>query len=181
MNILREIKYLYLDLIDYIGIVIGYVPIHKLRLEFYKYFLGLKIGKNSSIHRCCQIRRGNIIIGENCVIGENCLLDGRRGIIIGDNVNISSNVSIYTLQHDYNDPNFTAVGGPVKIGNHCWISSNSIILPNVILGEGVVVGAMSLVTKDQPAYKLIGGSPAKIIKDRNKTITYRLKYHKRFQ
>ncbi|AKD58559.1 hypothetical protein SD10_15215 [Spirosoma radiotolerans] len=168
------------DFIEYIGLIIGYVPNHSLRLFYYKAFLKIKIGKNSSIHRCCQIRRGKITIGDNVIIGENALLDGRMGLIIKDNVNISSNVSIYTLQHDYNSPTFEGSGGKVIIEMNSWISCNSVILPSVIVNEGAVIGAMSLINKDVPAYTLVGGIPFKVIKDRNKRIEYKLNYHKSF-
>lgn len=106
---------MFFDLIDYIGLIIGYIPIHSLRLFYYRHVLKISIGKNTSIHRCCQFRRGSIVIGNNVIIGENALLDGSMGICIEDNVNFSSNVSIYTAQHDYNSPMFDVVGGPVII------------------------------------------------------------------
>jgi acetyltransferase-like isoleucine patch superfamily enzyme len=168
------------DLIDYWGILIGYVPVHSLRLFYYRCFLGVKIGKDSSIHRCCQIRRGTIKIGNNVVIGENALLDGRVGLIIDDNVNISSNVSIYTLQHDYNSPEFAAIGAPVLVCKNAWISCNSVVLPGVTINEGAVVGAMCLVNKDVPEYTLVGGVPFKVIKERNREIRYKNKFHKTF-
>lgn len=168
------------NLIDYIGLVIGYIPIHSLRLFYYRTFLNVKIGKNTSIHRCCQIRKGHIEIGDNVIIGENALLDGRRGLFIKENVNLSSNVSIYTLQHDYNDPNFLQTGGRVIIEKNSWLSSNSVILPGVIVNEGAVVAAMCLVNKDVPAYMLVGGVPFKVLKERNRDIKYKLNYHKSF-
>ena len=168
------------DFVDYVGLVIGYIPIHALRLFYYRKILKVTIGKNTSIHRCCQIRKGSIVIGNNVIIGENALLDGSRGIHIEDNVNFSSSVSVYTLQHDYNSPTFDIIGGPVLIKKNSWISSNSTILPNVTIGEGAVVGAMCLVNKDVPEYTLVGGVPFTIIKDRPRDIQYKLNYHKTF-
>lgn len=168
------------DFRDYIGLLVGYVPSHPLRIWFYKTFLNVKIGKNSSIHRCCQIRGNKVIIGNNVIIGENCLLDGRIGLVIEDNVNFSSNVSVYSLQHDYNSPTFAAIGAPVLIKKHSWISSNSIILPGVTVNEGAVVGAMCLVNKDVPEYCLVGGVPFKVLKQRERNIEYKLHYHKSF-
>lgn len=165
---------------DYLGEIVGYIPNHSLRLFYYKFFLGVKIGHNSSIHRGCQIRKGIIVIGNNVIIGENALLDGRSGLYIGNNVNVSSNVSIYSLQHDYNSPLFEAVGAAVTIKDNAWISANSVVLPGITVHEGAVVGAMSLVNKDVPAYTLVGGVPFKVIKERNQDIQYKLNYHKLF-
>jgi acetyltransferase-like isoleucine patch superfamily enzyme len=175
-----KLRWYFRNLIDYIGELIGYVPIHALRLFYYKKVLGVTIGKNSSIHRGCQIRKGVINIGENVIIGENALLDGRKGLYIQDNVNISSNVSFYTLQHDYNDPYFHSVGAPIVIERDSWISSNVVVLPGVTIRQGAVVGAMCLVNKDVPSFKLVGGVPFKILKDRNPDIQYKLNYHKPF-
>lgn len=177
MNFIKE--YI-ISLVEYVGLIIGYVPIHSLRLFYYRVFLNVKIGKNSSIHRCCQIRRGKIEIGDNVIIGENALLDGRSGLYIGNNVNFSSNVSVYTLQHDYNSPTFAAVGDKVYIRDNAWVSSNTVILPGVTINEGAVVAAMCLVNKDVPEYTLVGGVPFKILKSRSRKIDYKLEYHKPF-
>ena len=168
------------DLVDYIGLIIGYIPIHSLRLFYYRHVLKVRVGKNTSIHRCCQFRRGNIVIGNNVIIGENALLDGSMGILIEDNVNFSSKVSIYTVQHDYNSPGFDVVGGPVTIKKNCWISSNSTILPNVTVGEGAVVAAMCLVNKDVPEYTMVRGVPFQVVRQRSRDIQYKLQHHKRF-
>lgn len=166
--------------IDYVGLILGYIPVHCLRIYYYKLFLGVKIGKGTHIHRCCQIRKGDIHIGNNVIVGENAILDGRCGLYIDDNVNISSNVSIYTLQHDYNSPDFKAVGGKVIIKRNSWISANSMILPGVVINEGAVVAAMCLVNKNIDEYTLVGGVPAKILRKRNRDIKYQLNYHKPF-
>lgn len=97
---------------------------------------GFKISKASKIE-----------IGTSSVIGHNVTLDGRAGIDIGKNVNISSEVMIWTEQHDYNDPNFKIVGGKVIIEDFVWISARAIILPGVKIGKGAVVAAGSVVTK----------------------------------
>ncbi|HBR11199.1 MAG TPA: acetyltransferase [Chryseobacterium sp.] len=177
INILKD--YI-ISLIEYIGLILGYVPIHQLRLLYYRTFLKMKIGKNTTIHRGCKIRRGTIVIGDNVIIGEDVLLDGRRGLYIGNNVNFSSNVSVYSLQHDYNSPFFEAVGGDVVIQDNAWISCNSVILPGVTIHEGAVVGAMCLVNKDVPEYTLVGGVPFRIINQRNRDIRYKLNFHKPF-
>jgi len=168
------------SLIDYIGLLLGYIPVHFIRIFYYKHILGVKIGKSTHIHRGCQIRKGTIVIGDNVIVGENAILDGRCGLVIEDNVNISSNVSIYTLQHDYNSPSFDAVGGNVIIKKNSWISANSVILPGVTINEGAVVAAMCLVNKDIEEFTLVGGVPAKVLRKRNRDLDYKLNYHKPF-
>jgi len=107
-------------------------------------------------------------------------LDGREGITFGENVNVGSHVSIYTRQHDVDSPHFDEVGAPVVVGTYAWIASHAVILPGVTIGEGAVVAAGSVVPSDVAPYTLVGGNPARVIRDRNRDLRYRLDYAKRF-
>jgi maltose O-acetyltransferase len=142
---------------------------------------GLKIHKTSSIHwRAEFYAPQNIVIGRYCTIGDSSFLDGRSGLIIGDSVNLGSHVTIYTRQHDVDSRDFAEVGGPVTVGDHAWISSHSIVLPGVTIGAGAVVAAGAVVTKDVSPYTLVGGNPARYIRDRSRNLDYKLGYAKRF-
>lgn len=105
---------------------------------------------------------------------HHCILDGRKGLVIGDHVNLSSEVMIWTLQHDMNDSGFKAVGGPVEIGDYAWVSARAIILPGRKIGKGAVVAAGSVVTKDVEDYAIVGGVPAKKIGERNRSLEYKV-------
>jgi acetyltransferase-like isoleucine patch superfamily enzyme len=100
-------------------------------------------------------------------INAGCIIDNRGGIITIENfVDISPQVNLWTLQHDYNDLTFKTVGGDIIIQDFVWIGNRAIILPGVILGEGCVVAAGAVVTKDVPPYTVVGGVPAKFITNR---------------
>ena len=158
----------------YILLVTGYIPSHHIRGVIY-FIFGLKKGVNSVIYSRSEIRSPqNISIGNNSIIGHDSILDGRRSIFIGNNVNISTGVWIWTLQHDYRDPFFSATGDSVTIHDYAWISCRSIILPGVIIGEGAVVAAGSVVTKNVAPYTVVGGVPAKEIAKRPSTLKYKL-------
>jgi maltose O-acetyltransferase len=116
-----------------------------------------------------------ISIGKDCVIGENVVLDGRDKLIIGNHVDIASNVMIYNSEHDINDENFQAKSAPVIIEDYVFIGPRSIILPGVKVGRGAVIGAGAVVTKDVSALAIVGGVPAKFIAERKlKDLNYRL-------
>lgn len=135
--------------------------------------LGVKIHPTAQIYRWRDLRGGSrITIGQGSIVGSDCILDGRRGITIGHSVNISSEVALWTLQHDKDSPTFETVGGPIHIGDRAWISFRAIILPNVSIGEGAVVAAGAIVTKNVPPYAIVGGIPAKKIGDRNGEVAY---------
>lgn len=154
--------------------LIGKLPSHLLRRFLYNLF-GLKFGKETVIYGGAEIRRPEWIrIGKQTVVGNNAILDGRMGIEIGENVNISSGVWIWTVQHDYRDANFKDIGGKVIVGSNSWLSCRVTVLPGVRIGEGAVVAAGSVVTKDVEPYTVVGGIPAKKIADRPKDIKYNL-------
>jgi acetyltransferase-like isoleucine patch superfamily enzyme len=153
---------------------ISYIPSHIFRKILYK-ALGMKLGRNSWVYGLVEIRSPkNIEIGQGSVIGEHCLIDGRCGLFVGDNVNISTGVYIWTLHHDINSPDFSAVGSQVHISDYVWVCSRAIILPGVTIGRGSVVASGSVVTKDVPEGVVVGGIPAKIIGQRNTELNYKL-------
>jgi maltose O-acetyltransferase len=145
---------------------VGFVPSHAFRKACYRR-AGMSIPATSSIHwRAEFYAPERIVIGECCTVGDSCFLDGRSGLTIGDSVNLGSHVTIYTREHDVNSPDFAEIGGPVCIGNHAYLASFSIILPGVNIGEGAVVAAGAVVTKDVPPFAIVGGVPAVRIGER---------------
>jgi acetyltransferase-like isoleucine patch superfamily enzyme len=105
-------------------------------------------------------------------VGYNCELDGRRELRIGRNVNISADVKFYALQHDYNSPDFKAVGAPIIVEDYVWVSVRVIVLPGVTIGRGAVIAAGALVTKNVEPYVIMGGVPAKKIGERKRELNY---------
>jgi acetyltransferase-like isoleucine patch superfamily enzyme len=125
------------------------------------------------LHRWNESRRPSAItVGAGSIIGNDVILDGREGIHIGENVNFSSEVAIWTLQHDHVCPDFGTKGGPVTIGDRTWVSFRATILPDVTIGEGVVVAAGAVVTRDVQPYAIVGGIPARVIGYRERNLTY---------
>jgi len=149
-------------------------PLRKLYLRAF----GIKIGKNSCIHRWCRFFHvGKTSIGQNSVVNFGCYLDNRRGITIGNNVGIAHHVKLYTLGHDIDSPGFETKGAPVVIEDHVFIFSNALIMPGVTIHEGAVVLAGSVVTKDVPAWTVVGGNPARTIRERSTKIDYNSSYN----
>ena len=96
------------------------------------------------------------------------MFDSRGGTItLGNYVDVAPEVNIWTLEHDLNDPNFATKQGDVVIEDYAWVCNRAIILPGVRIGQGAVVAAGAVVTKDVPAWAIVGGVPAKIIGQRN--------------
>lgn len=155
--------------------IVGHIPLHHVRRLFYR-LGGMKIGKGSTIHTGARFYKScEIEIGEDTIIGEGAVLDGREKLIIGNHVDIASEVMIYNSHHDIHGENFEAVSAPVIIKDYVFIGPRAIILPGVTIGKGAVVGAGAVVTKDVPDFIIVGGIPAKEIGERkNKDLHYRL-------
>lgn len=110
-----------------------------------------------------------IIIGDNCYFNRNCSLTSMKEIKIGNNCMIGNNVVIIDHNHYYDKSGIYGKKyeiNSVNIGNNVWIGANSVILPNVTIGEGSIIAAGAVVTKDIPSNEIWGGVPAKFIKKR---------------
>lgn len=149
---------------------------YRFRHWYLRTFLRYKIGEDSSVHMNCFFTGDNIEVGRNSVLNRRSYFDGRVGIKIGDFVNVSPEVYILTLQHEPNDTFFSCKGGEVIIDDYVWIGVRAIILPGVHIGEGAVIAAGAVVTKDVPPYTIVAGVPAKEIKKRMKGVFYTPKY-----
>lgn len=176
---------IYIKLINYLKglchinlLLISVLPSFRVRHFLYTHVFRMKIGNNSKIRGFVEIiAPWNIEIGENSLIGQGCKLDGRNGLYIGNHVNISDGVAIWTEQHDINDANFACndKGGKVIVEDLVWLCFRSIILPNIKIEEGAVVATGAIVTKNIEKFSLYTGIPAKKIKSRNKNLKYLLK------
>jgi len=175
MKITNRIMMIVLEIEVAILHCIGHLPSHHIRRLFYR-TAGIKIGAGSAIHMGARFYKpSNIAIGTDSIIGENAVLDGRDKLIIGNHVDIASQVMIYNAQHDVNDEYFSQINGPVTIGDYVFIGPRAIILPGVCIGVGAVAAAGAVVTKDVPPYAIVGGVPARIIGERRlKNLHYRL-------
>ena len=100
--------------------------------------------------------------------------DARAGIEIGADTNISSHVKMITGSHDVDDPMFEGEFLPIRVGEHCWIGTGAIILQGVTIGDGAVIAAGAVVTKDVPPYEIWGGVPARKIRDRSRDLQYQV-------
>lgn len=148
-------------------------PSQIIRRFILRYFYRMKLGRNSVVYNTVKLRRPKSInIGSNSVVGHGVELDGRRGLVIGDSVQISSDSKIYTLQHDVQSSYFEPEGGLTVLEDFVWVSSNVIILPGIKIGKGSVIAAGAVVTKDVAEYTIVGGVPAKVIGTRNRNLCY---------
>jgi len=153
--------------------IVSIIPSQIFRKLILIYLFKMKLSFKAVLYGNFKILKASKIeIGSHSVIGHNVMLDGRDGIKIGENVNISSEVMIWTNQHNHNDPNFKIVGDVVIIEDFVWISARAIILPGIKISKGAVISAGAVVTKNVEPFAIMAGVPAKKIGERNQSLDY---------
>ncbi len=135
-------------------------------------------GKNIFVGQKCSINYENVDIGDNSSIGQGAtFVSTRARIIIGKNVMFGPNTTIITGNHRIDvigrymnsikeTEKLPSNDSNVVISDDVWIGANAIILKGVCIGEGSVIAAGSVITKDVEAFSIYGGNPAKKIRDR---------------
>ncbi|KIV85176.1 hypothetical protein PV11_00906 [Exophiala sideris] len=109
----------------------------------------------------------NIKLGDQIYANFNLTILDCSLVTIGNRVMFGPNVSIYAATHEtdvQSRRDNIEYARPVTIGDDCWIGGSSIILPGVTIGQGCTVGAGSVVTKDVPAWSVVMGTPARVVK-----------------
>jgi maltose O-acetyltransferase len=156
---------------------LGRLPLRSLRTLYLRLWLG-NFGAGTGVQIGCRFLNGRKVhLGERNIINFGCLLDGRKfHIRTGHDVSIGPNATILTLGHDPQSPEFADRGGDVVIGDRVWIGYGTLILPGIKIGEGAVVGAGAVVTKDVEPFTIVAGNPARKIGERNRELCYRLNF-----
>lgn len=170
------ISYLF-QITNLLQVFFMWIPIQVIRRMWFVCIVGKA---SAHVQICRNVRfKGyhGIRIGENSFINEGVMLDGRKGVVIGDNVDIGEYVKIWTLEHDPNDDNHETRGGTVRISDHVWIAPWSIIMPGVKIGRGAIVAGGAIVTRNVPSKAIVAGAPAKIIGWRENNLKYKLRHN----
>lgn len=137
-------------------------------------FRTFHLGADSIIEdfACINNGMGEIIIGSRCMIGIGSVLTGP--VVIGNNVIMAQHVGVSGLNHGYEDPRVPirdqkCTVAAIYIGDDTWIGTNSVITAGVTIGKHCIVAGGSVVTKDVPDYTMVGGNPARVLKQYSKT------------
>jgi acetyltransferase-like isoleucine patch superfamily enzyme len=146
----------------------------------------LHVGKGFTM--LCSIARSSLgvypgavlRIGDNVVINNGTIISSRIRIEIGDGTGIGYHCLFMDSDMHPIAPDLPINEGPIVIGKHVWIASKATVLPGVTIGDFAVVAAGAVVTKDVPAYAIVAGVPAKVVRYIDKSIEWRFHPPERF-
>lgn len=152
------------------------LPRYRLLNSLKAFFLtrmGASIGKRPIFYPGVWIAPGrNLVLGDDVDLALDVLITTSGGVAIGDRTLIGYRAQIISANHKIPEGRGRIFGSghdaaQVTIGCDVWVGGNSMIMPGVTIGDGAVVAAGSVVTKDVPKYTIVGGVPAKEIKQRD--------------
>lgn len=128
---------------------------------------GARIGENAHVYPSAHIYLPwNLTLGNQASIGEWALIYNLGFVSIGDRATISHRAHLCAGTHDYRDPSLPLLRLPISIGADAWVCSEAFIGPGRQVGDGAIVGAAAVVVHDVPAWQIVAGNPARVIKPR---------------
>lgn len=170
-----DLKYMILNFI------INRIPSWYVRKFFYK-LLGMKIGAGSRVGiNTIVVEPQNIVIGERTIINEFCYLDGRGGIVIGDDTSISIQTMFSTGTHNMRSGDFAYESGEIMVGNNVWIGARAVILNDTVIENEAVIGAGCVFKGNAAKKDVFVGNPARKVKERELEKTYHIDYNPFFR
>lgn len=141
-------------------------PFHGYRAFILRCF-GAKVGKGAHVYPGVKIWAPWMLeLGDECGIASGAELYSQGKITVGYRAIISQGTYVCTGTHDYTKTGHPLYTKPITIGGRAWVAADCFIHPGVTIGEGAVIGARSVVTKDMPAWMVCAGHPCSPLKER---------------
>lgn len=130
---------------------------------------GAKLGHGTYAYPSAQIwAPWNLEMGDHSCLSHfvDCYCVDK--VVLGRHATVSQYSYLCTASHDYDRSDMPLVTAPIVIGDHAWVAADAFVGPGVTIGTGAVVAARSTVTRDVPQWNVAAGSPAKLIRQRNR-------------
>jgi len=142
------------------------LPSSRLRVSLLRLF-GAQVGRGAVIKPGVRVKYPwHLKVGDDCWLGEDCWIDSLTTVRLGDNVCISQGAYLCTGNHDWSDPRFGLSVETIRLGDGSWVGARAFIGPGVVLGEGAVASAGSVVTRSIPDFEIFAGNPAVFVRRR---------------
>jgi putative colanic acid biosynthesis acetyltransferase WcaF len=141
-------------------------PLHSWRSFLLRCF-GAKVGRGVHVYPQAKIwAPWNLELKDECGIANGVILYSQGKITIGRRSVISQRAHLCAGTHDYTQPGFPLITMPIYIGDNAWIAAEAFIHPGVTIGDGCIIGARAVVTKNMPEWMICAGHPCKPMKER---------------
>lgn len=128
---------------------------------------GARIPLYSMIYPSCRIfAPWNLVVGRHSCIGPHTQIYNKDKITLGNHCVVSQGCFLCTAGHDISDARHKLITAPIVIGDRAWVAADAFVGMGITIGEGAVVGARAAVFKDVEPWTVVGGNPAKFIKQR---------------
>ena len=128
---------------------------------------GARIGKHVHFYNSAEIYLpGNLTVGDWSAIGERVLIYNLGPVTIGSGVTISQRAHLCAGTHDYTRVDMPLLKPPITIGDDAWICADAFVGPGVVVGAGAVVAARAVALRNVPAWTVVVGNPARVLKKR---------------
>jgi putative colanic acid biosynthesis acetyltransferase WcaF len=128
---------------------------------------GAKLGAHVHTYATTRIHfPWNLTVGDWSAIGEHAFIYNWGPVTLGEKVTISHQAQLCAGTHDYTQPDLPLLKPPLVVESQAWICANAFVGPGVTVGEGAIVGACAVVTKNVEPWAIVAGNPAKVIKQR---------------
>jgi putative colanic acid biosynthesis acetyltransferase WcaF len=141
-------------------------PLAPVRRSLLRLF-GAKVAPTAFVHASCRIYSPwRLCVGARSCLAARVDCYCADDILIGEDVTVSQDAFLCTASHDIDRPDRALVTRPIRIERGAWIFARATILPGVTVGEGAVVAASAVVTRDVSAYAVVAGNPARVVRER---------------
>jgi putative colanic acid biosynthesis acetyltransferase WcaF len=135
--------------------------------EFWLRLFGAKIARTSTIRPSTKVHHPWLLtMGEHSCLSEGVHIYNLGSVSIGDHTVISQDAYICAGTHDYTRSDLPLLRPTITIGNGVWICAGAFVCPGVTIGDNVIVGARAVVTRDVPPGVMVGGNPARVLRER---------------
>jgi putative colanic acid biosynthesis acetyltransferase WcaF len=144
-----------------------WIPSSSLRVHLLRLF-GARIGERVVVKPGVSVKYPwHLIVGDDSWIGERCWIDNLTTVRIGTNVCLSQGAYLCTGNHDWKDPSFRLMVAPIQLYDGSWAGAMCVLTPGVVLEEGAIAAAGSVVIGNIPTCEIHAGNPAVFVKKRH--------------
>ena len=142
------------------------VPVSRIRVALLRAF-GATIGSGVVMQQGFKVKYPwHLVIGSHCWIGEDCWIDNLTTVRIGDDACLSQGCYLCTGNHDWTDPKFGLRIASIEVRDGAWVGAKVVLTPGVVLGEGSIAAAGSVITRSIPPFEIHAGNPGSFVKKR---------------